>query len=548
VQYEHYRDKEEYFKFGRNRCSTHFHRSIEIICCINNGKEVYIDGEHYTMNVGDLLFLPPFTVHHFPETDKKVLCVVMPVEYSDIFEEAVGEKRIDKNIFTDHTVTNDIFDHLLKLEYLKSKYVRDGIYRYVLGTLLDNCELVLDSKKKKSLFAVEVLTYLGKKYNEKITLESVASALGYNRCYFSTVFKEYFHTGFCDYLSTMRVEKSLPLLRSATVNEAAMSVGFGSLQSYYSAFKRVKGMSPAAYKLKKKQRSKSMKLSEINIRDPFILTYKDKYYMYGSRVGQPYAGSMWGDQFGFDVYVSDDMENWSSPKCIFEKNDSFWGKYHFWAPEVHFYNGKFYLVASFKADGKCRGTHILVSDVPDGMFTPISETPATPADWECLDGTLYVDKKGKPHLVFCHEWLQIDNGTVCEVELSSDLARAVSEPRVLWCAKDYPNVKAITKKGTGFVTDGPFFYRCENGDLVCIWSTHDKDTGYVELLCKSSNGDIDGEWTLLDKPLFDKDGGHGMIFTDLEGKLRFVMHSPNTILLERPRIMSLFDKDGVLSV
>lgn len=291
-----------------------------------------------------------------------------------------------------------------------------------------------------------------------------------------------------------------------------------------------------------------MKLSEINIRDPFILTYENRYYMYGSRVGVPYEGSMWGDQYGFDVYESDDMVEWSAPKCIFEKNENFWGEYHFWAPEVHFYNGRFYLIATFKAKGRCRGTHILVCDKPNGTFVPVSPAPQTPADWECLDGTLYVDKRGVPHLVFCHEWLQVDNGTVCEVELSADLSRAVSEPRELWCAKDYKNVKAIRKDGSGFVTDGPFFHRCENGDLVCIWSTHDKDTGYVELVSKSSNGDIDGEWTLLDTPLFGEDGGHGMIFRDLSGKLSFIMHKPNTILNERPVITPLYDENGQLHI
>ncbi len=291
-----------------------------------------------------------------------------------------------------------------------------------------------------------------------------------------------------------------------------------------------------------------MKLTEINIRDPFILVHENRYYMYGSRVGQPEEGKSWGDQAGFDVYESEDMENWSEPKSVFEKCDGFWGEYHFWAPEVHQYKGKFYLIATFKAHGKCRGTHILVCDTPNGTFTPVSPLPQTPLDRECLDGTLYIDKKGVPHLVFCHEWLQIDNGTVCEVALTPDLREAVGEPRLLWDAKSYPNVKAIRKSGTGFVTDGPFFYRCENGDLLCIWSTHDKDTGYVELISKSSNGDIDGEWTLLDTPLFDKDGGHGMIFRDLKGKLRFVMHSPNTVTKERPVITELCDKDGMLYI
>ena len=81
-----------------------------------------------------------------------------------------------------------------------------------------------------------------------------------------------------------------------------------------------------------------MKLNEINIRDPFILTEGGKYYMYGTR-----AKYTWGDygepkDFGFDVYVSEDLENWSEPISVFEYYDGFLGTLNFWAPEVHKYN------------------------------------------------------------------------------------------------------------------------------------------------------------------------------------------------------------------
>ncbi|MBQ8551284.1 MAG: hypothetical protein IJ428_00560 [Clostridia bacterium] len=63
-----------------------------------------------------------------------------------------------------------------------------------------------------------------------------------------------------------------------------------------------------------------MKTRDINIRDPFILVDGGKYYMYGSR-----GASCWGNtenpDCGFDVYISDDLENWSEPICIFEKLD-----------------------------------------------------------------------------------------------------------------------------------------------------------------------------------------------------------------------------------
>ena len=123
-----------------------------------------------------------------------------------------------------------------------------------------------------------------------------------------------------------------------------------------------------------------MKLTDINIRDPFILPYKGKYYMYGTR-----ATTTWDrvDRrfLGFDAYISEDLENWSDPVSVFEYYEGFWGTHQFWAPEVHMYKGKFYMLASFKCDERHRGTSILVSDTPDGKFTPHSDGAVTPADW-----------------------------------------------------------------------------------------------------------------------------------------------------------------------
>lgn len=289
-----------------------------------------------------------------------------------------------------------------------------------------------------------------------------------------------------------------------------------------------------------------MTLDQINIRDPYILPYDGKYYMYGTRVRITEAyPTRWGEQHGFDVYISQDLKNWSEPKSVFEKNDSFWGEEEFWAPEVHIYRGKFYMLATFKAEGRCMATHILVSDTPDGFFTPVSPDPITPADWVSLDGTLYIDKKGKPHVVFCHEWKQIGNGTVCEIALSDDLTHAISAPRELWSAKDYKAVRTVRQGQECYVTDGPFLYRCKNGDLICIWSSFNEQ-GYAELISKSDNADIDGNWTVCDTPLTPETGGHGMIFRDFSGNPQFVMHRPNTKTLERPTITPLLEDNGVL--
>lgn len=265
-----------------------------------------------------------------------------------------------------------------------------------------------------------------------------------------------------------------------------------------------------------------MKFNEIHIRDPFILPYDGVYYLYGTRC-RPTATR------GFDVYTSTDLENWSEPKSILEAHDGFWGTQDFWAPEVHYYQGKFYLFATFKSETVHRGTAILVSDTPDGTFRPHSDGPVTPRDWECLDGTLYVDDAGKPYLVFCHEWTQIQDGTMCAVELTKDLSAPVGAPIHLWNASSAPWALTNTQN---FVTDGPYLLNW-NGKLASIWSSFDCN-GYVEALA-TSEGDIHGPWS-VDHPalLSGHDGGHGMIFTTFTGEEKFICHQPNSSPNERP--------------
>ncbi len=109
-----------------------------------------------------------------------------------------------------------------------------------------------------------------------------------------------------------------------------------------------------------------LRTSEIHIRDPFVLVHGGKYYLYGSR-----GDETWGHCTGLDVYVGTDLENWEGPINCFTPPEGFWSDFNFWAPEVHFVNGKFRMFVSFKSETRHRGTQILVSDTPTGNFVPM---------------------------------------------------------------------------------------------------------------------------------------------------------------------------------
>ena len=169
--------------------------------------------------------------------------------------------------------------------------------------------------------------------------------------------------------------------------------------------------------------------SEINIRDPFVLLDGDTYYLYGTR-----GATCWGPATGFDVYASSDLRDWDGPFPCFENDGTFWADRNYWAPEVHIWQGKYYMFASFKSETRRRGTAILRADSPMGPFVPWSDGPVTPTEWECLDGTFYVDHKGNPWIVYCHEWIQAGDGEIRAARLAYDLKRTEGEPVLLFRA------------------------------------------------------------------------------------------------------------------
>lgn len=277
-----------------------------------------------------------------------------------------------------------------------------------------------------------------------------------------------------------------------------------------------------------------MKKQDINIRDPFILVEDGIYYMYGTR-----AANFGMETEGFDVYTSTDLEEFSDPIPCCDTASAGLNAGANWAPEVHKYRGAYYMFATFtREDCGMRGTFAFKADSPKGPFLRHSDV-LTPAAWECLDGTLYISKEGKPYLVFCHEHTQIIDGTIDYVPLSDDLTHAVGEPVTLFRASE-PHWADKTDPTVHRVTDAPFFYRTKTDELIMTWSTFVAGK-YSIVAVRFEDGDLSQNFTHLD-PVFLDDGGHAMIFEKLDGDLCITFHSPNKPGSERPDFRPLADR------
>jgi len=289
-----------------------------------------------------------------------------------------------------------------------------------------------------------------------------------------------------------------------------------------------------------------LKTSEIHIRDPFVfpLAAEQRYYLYGTRGPETWTDSA----TGLDCYTSADLQNWDGPFPAFRPPAHFWSDRNFWAPEVYAYHGRYVMLASFKADGVRRGTQTLAADRPLGPFVPLSERPVTPRDWECLDGTLFVDASDQPWIVFCHEWVQVGDGEICALRLNDDLTAAVGEPHLLFQASEAPWPLEINSKGRiGTVTDGPFVHRLASGALILLWSSISRG-GYAVGMARSASGELLGPWEHEAEPLYAGDGGHCMAFRTFGGPLRLALHHPNASPQERPLFLPLRETESSLAM
>lgn len=288
-----------------------------------------------------------------------------------------------------------------------------------------------------------------------------------------------------------------------------------------------------------------LKTNEIQIRDPYVLVHNGEYYLYGTT-----DKNCWSEHGeGFDSYKSRDLENWEGPFKAFRPDADFWGDRNFWAPEVYYYNGKFYIFASFKSANRCRASQVLVSTAPDGQFRPLTSEPITPEGWECLDATLYIED-GEPWMIFCREWTQVIDGEMYAVRLSRDLTHREGEPILLFRSSQAGWTVGSPQKVNGreclaYVTDGPNMYKTSSGELLMLWSCGGKK-GYAIGIAKSATGKVTGEWIHLDKLLFEENGGHGMIFKANDGKKYVALHKPNRTPNERLCLFEVKEKDGTL--
>lgn len=266
--------------------------------------------------------------------------------------------------------------------------------------------------------------------------------------------------------------------------------------------------------------SESNSKNHVPLADPFIMLHDNIYYAYGTHSAN-----------GIAVFTSKDLNTWEQQeKLALDKRDS-WGDKWFWAPEVYYVNGKFYMYYT-------ANEHICVAtgDSPLGPFKQTEKKPMIENE-KCIDNSLFIDDDGKPYLFFD----RFNDGlNIWVAELESDLMTIRMET-LHPCIQVSQDWEKVWPK----VNEGPFVIK-QNGVYYMTYSANSYESPFYGIGCATATN-IMGRWEKYDNnPLLQKPGelvgtGHHCIFRDKKGNLQLAFHAHKDKDNIHPREMYITD-------
>lgn len=230
----------------------HWHSSIEIIC-VKSGKLVFqVNGYPHTVEANQFIIISSGVIHDVTNTPNDAYVLQVPIKFIDPFYEDADKLIFDaekKKGQEGYIKIIELFDDLGKLDRKKSAgYLFDS--GVVLLKLLKMIILNFTDKDSKQLtnsnILKDIIVYINESYNNKISVEELASKFMYNPSYLSRVFKQQTGLTIIEYVYQIRLSHLYKDLVSTElpVQELMVKNGLTNYRTSREMCKKMFGMLP----------------------------------------------------------------------------------------------------------------------------------------------------------------------------------------------------------------------------------------------------------------------------------------------------------------
>jgi AraC-like DNA-binding protein len=245
---------------------AHWHSEVEVIAPLQNAYTLEVNGTRCELREGDIALLLPGDIHAIAAREERPSMVLQfPLallttlydfrHYWSVF----AHRRV---VRSDECVAARLMSALMDIQLIARDtrafreariYTKLLEFFCILGEdILSRLHTVnqiapLDASAQKIAAAC---AYIEEHCNEPLTLEYVASKMGYSKFYFSRLFKGNTNMPFQRFVTEARLRKAESLLaeNGAKMIDIAMQSGFNSVSTFNRIFKQYKGCAPSEFR------------------------------------------------------------------------------------------------------------------------------------------------------------------------------------------------------------------------------------------------------------------------------------------------------------
>lgn len=270
---------------------------------------------------------------------------------------------------------------------------------------------------------------------------------------------------------------------------------------------------------------------EIFFADPTIYTENGKYYLTGTRNAEP---------LGFTMLESTDLKTWTLARpdsMILAKGKNAYGDKGFWAPQIFKDGDKYlYLYTANEQLALAKG------DSVNALYTQEVIEPIDASE-KNIDPFLFRDTDGKYYLYH----VRFDNGNFLWVGEFNPETGKIVEGTLKPCFRNDQAWEATDAYPSAPIMEGPTVLKIDDLYYLFYSANHFMSDDYAVGYATSSSPT--GPWTknpanpVIHRNIVgEKGSGHGDVFTDNEGNMRYVYHvhhNDSVVSPRRTRILTL---------
>ncbi|QCR25046.1 family 43 glycosylhydrolase [Pontibacter sp. SGAir0037] len=259
------------------------------------------------------------------------------------------------------------------------------------------------------------------------------------------------------------------------------------------------------------------------------------------RVGDDYWATATSSEWAplFPLLHSKNLVDWETVGHVFPDKLPDWAEAHFWAPEIAYENGKYYIYYTAKKKGGNLCVGVASASSPTGPFT--DHGPLVCQEVGSIDGFEMRDENGELYLVWKEDGNSRGLPTPLWAQRMNEERTALTGEMFEMFRNDPGTWEGGLVEGPAIVKRGDYFYTFYAGDKCC-----GRECTYGVGVARARS--LRGPWEKHPQnPIMEKNDdwkcpGHGTVVTDQNGKDYFLYHAYNAKSTVYPGRQGILDE------